>query len=121
MDATHRGHERRKDKRSEHTKITQTVEKHLASATSIEAKEFACTSMGIECDHWLELAGDDPHKVRDILEHSCQWENVDDCQRLVVGYRAHTYDEPVPGLAAALQSYVCKQDAQRCALSTPSP
>ena len=90
-------------------------------STSIEAKEFACTSMGIECDHWLELAGDDPHKVRDILEHSCQWENVDDCQRLVLGYRAHTYDEPVPGREAALQSYVCKQDAQRCALSTASP
>jgi hypothetical protein len=84
-------------------------------STSIESKEFACTSMGLECDHWLQLVGDNPLKVREVLEHSCQWKNDDDCARLVRDYRAHAYPEPFAGRADALQRYLCAHDAERCA------
>ena len=56
VDATHRGHEQRTDKHSEHTKITQTVEKHLA-AVAIQLTKATQEVHGTAAIHGASSSG----------------------------------------------------------------
>ncbi len=66
----------------------------------------ACSLTGRGCSS-LADSRTDPAKKRDALEHACQFFTVDECVKLVKGYRSKAYPEPVPARADAIVAYLC--------------
>jgi len=65
-----------------------------------------CSMTGRACSPLANGRADALAK-RDALEHGCQFADVEQCVKLVLGYRSKAYPEPVPGRGAALATYLC--------------
>ena len=88
-------------------------------ADSVEAKKFSCTGWGRGCDEWLSLSDHRPELEHEILEHGCQWQDLDLCVQLVDGYRTKRFVERTPGRADAIHKFVCETEPKRCAADAP--